>query len=573
VLEGALPRLDDALSRLRTLSTGDRRARVEGLCDRLAAGRLRIFLLGEAKRGKSTLANALLGRPLLPVGVTPVTAISTTVVSGTPERADIRLRDGAEFSVDVDRLPEFVSEAGNAANARRVDDVVVFVESELPANAMELVDTPGVGSVYTHNSLAARQSFETMDVAVVVVTADPPISASERALLKETSELAVRTYVVLNKTDRLTPSELDDVLAFTVDTVRDAVDDNLDVICCSARDALAARANHDPKAWQASGVSYLVQTIEEEVRNHGNADLRRSIASSGRVVVESLLDEVSMTLAILDASVHDREDDVRSLDAALEGLQQVSVEASALITLETDRLRRDLDADASTLVDHLVTEVQRTVEVVSETTPGLTATTMEDAIRDAIGGVVRERVEVWRSEWLDRCDRVARSLAARTLERVDAAHQGVREAAQRLSVRLESTMPDVTTPPPRPIRYEFGPTMSWDEPLTSALRRFSPRPLARRRVRARLREASYSLVDKHVGRTRSTVQVSIAGLGQRLQDDLSATVDALHAGLADALARGRQLGAETALVRDAERLRLVDRDGALRSIKRSLAGA
>ena len=51
------------------------------MLDRLDAARLRVLVVGEAKRGKSTLVNAMLGREVLPSSVTPLTAVTTTVGS------------------------------------------------------------------------------------------------------------------------------------------------------------------------------------------------------------------------------------------------------------------------------------------------------------------------------------------------------------------------------------------------------------------------------------------------------------------------------------------------------------
>jgi len=55
------------------------RAALAELRGRLRERRLRVLVAGEAKRGKSTLINALLGRAVLPAGVTPLTALATTV--------------------------------------------------------------------------------------------------------------------------------------------------------------------------------------------------------------------------------------------------------------------------------------------------------------------------------------------------------------------------------------------------------------------------------------------------------------------------------------------------------------
>ena len=57
-------------------------AEAGSLADRLAAGRLYLACVGQFKRGKSTLLNALVGEPVLPVGVQPVTSIVTTVRYG-----------------------------------------------------------------------------------------------------------------------------------------------------------------------------------------------------------------------------------------------------------------------------------------------------------------------------------------------------------------------------------------------------------------------------------------------------------------------------------------------------------
>src|SRR5271155_1003345 len=54
-------------------------AKLKGVETRIEEGRLRVAVLGQFKRGKSTLLNALLGIPLLPTGITPVTAIPTYI--------------------------------------------------------------------------------------------------------------------------------------------------------------------------------------------------------------------------------------------------------------------------------------------------------------------------------------------------------------------------------------------------------------------------------------------------------------------------------------------------------------
>src|ERR1039457_652830 len=145
----------------------------------------------------------LLGRPVLPSGVTPLTAVATTVRYGEDPRAEVRFGDGHEEKYPLAALGDLVTERGNPRNRLGIAAVTAFVDAPVLAGGVELVDTPGTGSVYQWDTDAAHQALETMDAAVLVLTADPPVSASERDLLGKVGELSVTTFTVLNKADHL----------------------------------------------------------------------------------------------------------------------------------------------------------------------------------------------------------------------------------------------------------------------------------------------------------------------------------------------------------------------------------
>ena len=214
-----------ALDQLSGLAGEQDRAALDALGGRLAAHRLRVLVAGEAKRGKSTLVNALLGRAVLPVGVTPLTALATTVRYGKDEGVSAVFRDGRRQRFPLSALGDLVTERGNRANHRGLASVTVVADAPVLARGAELVDTPGTGSVYAHNTAEAEAALTTMDAAVFVLTADPPVSASERELMARVAELSVTMFVVLNKADYLAGygaagqdhggSELGEALEFT----------------------------------------------------------------------------------------------------------------------------------------------------------------------------------------------------------------------------------------------------------------------------------------------------------------------------------------------------------------------
>jgi ribosome biogenesis GTPase A len=154
--------LGKTLEDLAALGSERDREQLAALRDRLAAARLRVLVAGEAKRGKSTLINALLGRPVLPSGVTPLTAVATTVRYGEDPRAEVRFGDGHEEKYPLAALGDLVTERGNPRNRLGIAAVTAFVDAPVLAGGVELVDTPGTGSVYQWDTDAAHQALETM---------------------------------------------------------------------------------------------------------------------------------------------------------------------------------------------------------------------------------------------------------------------------------------------------------------------------------------------------------------------------------------------------------------------------
>jgi hypothetical protein len=103
---------EQILAGLREIAAGQGLARiareVEDLQRRNREGRFFLAVVGQFKRGKSTLINALLGTPLLPTGVVPVTAVVTIVEHGAEPRARVEKIDGNEEIVPLASIREFI---------------------------------------------------------------------------------------------------------------------------------------------------------------------------------------------------------------------------------------------------------------------------------------------------------------------------------------------------------------------------------------------------------------------------------------------------------------------------------
>jgi hypothetical protein len=185
------------------------------LAARVSEGRFYLACIGQFKRGKSTLINALIGEPALPVGYIPVTAVPTVIRYGARRKARVRFVDGSWEDIEASALEQYVSEEHNPENKKGVGGSELFVPSTILATGMCLVDTPGLGSVWTGNTAATQAFVPHIDAALVVVGADPPLAGEELALVENVGRQAHHLILVLNKADRATGDERAAAVAFT----------------------------------------------------------------------------------------------------------------------------------------------------------------------------------------------------------------------------------------------------------------------------------------------------------------------------------------------------------------------
>ncbi|MGI8709470.1 MAG: dynamin family protein [Acidimicrobiales bacterium] len=531
------------------MSDEERASAVSDLERRLAEGRLRILLVGEAKRGKSTLGNALLGRDVLPTGAAPLTAIATTVRVGSPERVEVGLVDGTRTTSPLGDLGCFVTEHGNPVNRRGVSDVTAFVDTQMLSPGVELVDTPGTGSVFDHNTAQADVALAKMDAAIVVLSGDPPISSSERDLLRRAHGLSVRTLVVLNKVDRLTASERGEVEQFTADVVNRTVGGSgIEVFACSARTGLEARLRGDDDAWVSSGMRALSDVLWTSIRESGSADLVVSLAGAARRLTFELLDETTLTLRARALLAQERSAQVDRFIERLDSIGALRDEALAVARGEALSQRKALDESAATQEHQLIKAARDALNRALSEGAASDAAQLEARGEAVLAEFVRSQVDAWRQQRTYDLDTALVRLGRREQEHLDAAVSELREIAREtLGAHLHGPAATVSLPDSSGFQYMFGPETSWNEPFTSAVRRHLPGTFGRRRVIAHLHADAERLVAKHIGRSRSDLQLRLEEATRTLTTSVETTFNQHAARARDAVEAATTAGTSPAL--------------------------
>jgi small GTP-binding protein len=334
------------------------------LLEKLRQKRFNLVVLGAFKRGKSTLINALLGEAVLPTAVVPLTSVVTILGYGERLRLQVRFHDGQTREIRREELTDYITEKGNPRNHKGVREVEIAYPSPYLKDGVRLIDTPGVGSVYSHNTEVAYNYLPQVDAAILVVTVDPPLSAAEQEFLHDIREYVHKLFFVLNKIDYVDDSERREALDFTSQTLKENLaTDQVAIFPLSAKDALGAKGNGHPERLAAS----LLPAFEEHLRQFlyrekGRVLLISCLNGALKAVTDSTLalkverqasaiplQELEEKIARFDFELHglakEREMSLLLLDGRLKGLlAQVDTDLNGFKGESTARLRREVEA-------------------------------------------------------------------------------------------------------------------------------------------------------------------------------------------------------------------------------------
>ncbi|SDK57815.1 Dynamin family protein [Glycomyces sambucus] len=175
---------------------------------RLASDVYTVTVCGEYSRGKSSLVNALIGRPdLLPVGIRATTSAIATVRWGAEAKAAVRIEeeDGrpVEQPVPFAALARYGSQHGNPRNRERVRSLDVAVPSPLLRRGLVLVDTPGIGTLYPEHTAITNALLPRTDGILFVCNVIDPLSKPELEFLRRAERSCPTVLVAATKADRI----------------------------------------------------------------------------------------------------------------------------------------------------------------------------------------------------------------------------------------------------------------------------------------------------------------------------------------------------------------------------------
>ncbi len=199
------------------------------LLDRAEDTALEIAVFGRVSTGKSSLLNHIIGADLLPVGVTPITAMPTRIGYGPRPLVRVWQEGIGASEHTVEELPSYVDERLNSENRKRVGRILVLYPSERLREGIIFVDTPGVGSLATRGAAETLTYLPRCDAGIVLVDAGSTLTPDDTRVIGALTQASTPTTVLVSKADLLSLDDLEQQIAYVKRQLRSELDAELPV--------------------------------------------------------------------------------------------------------------------------------------------------------------------------------------------------------------------------------------------------------------------------------------------------------------------------------------------------------
>src|SRR5215210_7340829 len=199
--------LNELISKAGGFQLADPPPVLKGHLQKLRENAYKVLVAGEAKRGKSTFVNALIGRDVLPTDVDVATSQVFNVRPSEREAYRLRFEDGSEREIPPEDLPLYgsrvMAEAGIVPTA---DKVIRWIEVEMPIRflpeGVSILDTPGLGALYAGHAQITHRFVPEADAVIFVLESGQPVVEDDLKFVEQILTVTRNIFFIQTKIDQ-----------------------------------------------------------------------------------------------------------------------------------------------------------------------------------------------------------------------------------------------------------------------------------------------------------------------------------------------------------------------------------
>ncbi|MGC8494391.1 MAG: dynamin family protein [Syntrophobacteraceae bacterium] len=525
-LFGIITTLEDTVRDAASKSLGETRIKLEEEA-------FNLVVLGEFKRGKSTFINALLGQKILPTAIVPLTSVVTILRYGQELKVEVEYLGGRIEEIELADLSTFITERENPQNKKRVKEVTVFYPSEYLRGGVRIIDTPGAGSVYSHNTEVAYAYLPHVDAGIFVVSVDPPLSKSEHQFLKDVREFVDKIFFVLNKIDQVDEEDRQESLQFTAQVIEEEVGSGkVRIYPLSARRALEAKSAGDELLLKRSLLpEFEKQLLDFLTREKGGVFLKSVVNNLLKLISDETI-SFQLEQEAIKLPVEELKTKIGRFEQEMETIAKDRENNQFLLKGHLGKITSGLDEEIQTFKRNKLPKLQheleeKYMELVRRGTGGL-----REELRQFVFDSIRETFNPWR-----------RQVAENISSRLEEAHGEFARKINGIIERILALTGDIFELKLKPFTSVEGLSQKSDfyfllkddpvglELIQLAATSAIPQFLAKKMILRNMKESVAELLDRHCGRVRYDLVSRVTGAIGDFQNSLNEKIDLTLSGI------------------------------------------
>ncbi|MCF6159413.1 MAG: hypothetical protein E3K32_12790 [wastewater metagenome] len=518
MLEGFVQQKKDILTVIEDIEAlakdeagGETGNRLFAVKEQLISNSFNLVILGQFKRGKTTLINSLIGKEILPSSVVPLTSVVTILTFGKEIMCTVFMEDASKKEIHIEELPDYITERGNPKNIRGVRCARIEYPSPFLEQGMLLVDTPGVGSTFLHNTETTYEFLDHLDAALFLMSADVPISQVEKELLDTIKNSTQKIFFVLNKIDYLSPQEIEEIAAFNKQVLEEMGFTVHEILPISAREALKAKIVYNETQLLQSGLLNLEDALGRFLSSEKGRVILDTAISKVKRVISRILSQIAIEKKTLVASEEELEEKINTFQRLVTSLKQDRDDITYLLKGESDKLCLRVEEMLKVFEEKEVPAIKKCLQDFFEKNQDLHPTALRDDMQQIIKEEIIKGFDMFRKDIEGVISGSIQETFHRFTKRSNDIFHELRAAAEILfEVPMDQIEFSVELTRDNSFYYmvqEY--TALTEEEVKSILRTFLPKSVSRKMVLHEMMERVSSEVSRNCGRVRSDLSAKI----------------------------------------------------------------
>ncbi|NUM34525.1 MAG: dynamin family protein [Candidatus Brocadiae bacterium] len=215
-----------------------------------------LLVMGEFKRGKSTLINALLGDKILPTKVAPCTGLITEIQYGKEKKAFLyKPKQEKPIEIPPEKIQEYIiiKDSEEEISQTEYEKIILQYPLELCRKNITIVDSPGLNEDNIREDMV-KKYLHKIDAAILVLGCDQFLTQTEQEYLERDIMLHFKEhfFVVANRCDDLNEEEQKEIYERAKNNLNTKLPQpwTARFFMVSAKNALQARKNKEKSLWE-----------------------------------------------------------------------------------------------------------------------------------------------------------------------------------------------------------------------------------------------------------------------------------------------------------------------------------